>query len=133
MLAGLVAPFVSDRDNQREPFERLNLLHPKLGQAFARMISDLHPFRRRLLQGGFFVNPLFFWPAAAVYSWITGSAWEELIEMSGLDEGDLAMLIYRTADSLRQLEGLASSHPRLAASATNAIERLLREPVVVPT
>jgi superfamily II RNA helicase len=133
MLAGLVAPFVSDRDNQREPLERLNLLHPKLGQAFARMISELHPFRRRLRQGGFLVNPPSFWPAATVYSWITGWTWEELIEMSGLDEGDLAMLIYRTADSLRQLEGLFSSHPHLAASATNAIERLLREPVVVPT
>jgi hypothetical protein len=53
--------------------------------------------------------------------------------MSGLDEGDLAMLIYRTADSLRQLEGLVTSHPRLAASASAAIERLLREPVVLPT
>ncbi len=43
------------------------------------------------------------------------------------------MLIYRTADSLRQLEGLTRSHPRLAASATKAIQRLLREPVEVPT
>jgi hypothetical protein len=43
------------------------------------------------------------------------------------------MLIYRTADNLRQLEGLDQSHPLLAASATEAIRRLLREPVPVPT
>ena len=42
------------------------------------------------------------------------------MDISGLDEGDLAMLIYRTADSLRQLEGLTQSHPHLAASATEA-------------
>jgi hypothetical protein len=55
------------------------------------------------------------------------------MEVSGLDEGDLAMLICRTADSLRQLEGLTLTHPLLAASATEAIQILLREPVVVPT
>jgi superfamily II RNA helicase len=133
MLAGLIAPFVSDRDSHTDTFERLNLLHPTLGKAFARMVSALHPLRRRLRQEGFLVNPLPFWPAAAIYSWISGATWEELGEISGLDEGDLAMLIYRTADSLRQLEGLTRSHPRLAASATKAIQRLLREPVEVPT
>ncbi len=133
MLAGLVATFVTDRENQGEPLERLNLLHPALGQAFAGMVSALHPLRRRLRQQGFVVNPLSFWPAAAIYTWVSGSSWEKLVEISGLDEGDLAMLIYRTADSLRQLEGLARTHPSLAASATEAIQRLLREPVLVPT
>ncbi|MGD8987822.1 MAG: DEAD/DEAH box helicase [Syntrophobacterales bacterium] len=133
MLAGLIAPFVSDRDSHADTFERLNLLYPALGKAFATMVSALHPLRRRLRQQGFLVNPLPFWPAAAIYFWISGASWEELGEISGLDEGDLAMLIYRTADSLRQLEGLTRSHPRLAASATKAIQRLLREPVEVPT
>jgi ATP-dependent RNA helicase HelY len=97
------------------------------------MVSALHPLRRRLRQSGFAANPLSFWPAAAIYFWISGAKWEELLDISGLDEGDLAMLIYRTADSLRQLEGLSQSHPHLAASATEAIKRLLREPVQVPT
>ena len=133
MLAGLIAPFVSDRDSHEDPVEQLNLQHPKLGHAFAAMVSALHPLRRRLRAQGFVVQPLSFWPAAAIYSWIRGATWDELVTISGLDEGDLAMLIYRTADSLRQLEGLSQSHPRLAASATEAIERLLREPVVIPT
>jgi superfamily II RNA helicase len=133
MLAGLMAPFVSDRENHGEPLEKLSLQYPELGQAFARLMSALHPLRRRLREQGFVANPLSFWPAAAIYSWIKGATWDELVQISGLDEGDLAMLIYRTADSLRQLEGLADTHPRLAASATEAIERLLREPVVIPT
>ena len=133
MLAALIAPFVSDRDSHDDPVDQLNLKHPKLGQAFAKMVSALHPLRRRLNGHVFVVQPLSFWPAAAIYFWIRGATWDELVAISGLDEGDLAMLIYRTADSLRQLEGLSQTHPRLAASATEAIERLLREPVVIPT
>jgi superfamily II RNA helicase len=133
MLAGLIAPFVTDRDSHDEPLERLNLQHPVLGQAFAKMVSALHPLRNRMRQHGFAVSTLSFWPAATVYTWVSGSSWEELVKISGLDEGDLAMLIYRTADSLRQLEGLAGTHQLLADSATEAIQRLLREPVLVPT
>ncbi|MEJ2071779.1 MAG: hypothetical protein P8X58_15485, partial [Syntrophobacterales bacterium] len=133
MLAGLMAPFVSDRDSHEDPAEQLNLKHPELGRAFAKMVSALYPLRRRLRAQGFMVQPLSFWPAAAIYFWIRGASWDQLLAISGLDEGDLAMLIYRTADSLRQLEGLSQTHPRLAASATEAIEGLLREPVVIPT
>ncbi len=133
MLAGLIAPFVSDRDNHGEQLERLRLPNQTLAQAFAEMVSALQPLRHRLRQQGFVVSPLSFWPAAAIYFWVSGASWEELAEVSGLDEGDLAMLIYRTADSLRQLEGLNWSHPRLATSATQAIQLLLREPVLVPT
>jgi superfamily II RNA helicase len=133
MLAGLIAPFVSDRESHGEPLAQLNKFNPALGSAFAKMLAALQPLRRRLRQQGFVVNPLSSWPAAAIYLWVSGASWEELMEISGLDEGDLAMLIYRTADSLRQLEGLKRSHPHLAASATKAIQILLREPVVVPT
>ena len=133
MLAALVAPFVSDRDVNEDPAEQLNLKHPELGRAFTKMVSALHPLRRRLRSQGFLVQPLSLWPAAAVYFWIKGASWDELVAITGLDEGDLAMLIYRTADSLRQLENLSQTHPRLAASSTESNERLLREPVVIPT
>jgi superfamily II RNA helicase len=133
VLAALVAPFVSDRDTHGEPLERLNRRHPDLGQAFGKMVSALHPLRRDLRLKGFAVGPLSLWPAAAIYVWAKGAHWGELIEISGQDEGDLAMLIYRTADSLRQLEGLSHSHLELASSATRAIQSLLREPVEVVT
>jgi len=133
MLAALMAPFVSDRDSHDQPLEHLKVKDQQLDQSFAALISALNPLRRRLRSQGFVTQPLSFWPAAAIYFWIQGGSWDQLVDISGLDEGDLAMLIYRTADSLRQLEGLSHTHPRLAASATEAIERLLREPVVVPT
>jgi superfamily II RNA helicase len=132
-LAGLIAPFVSDRDPHGEVSQRLDPRHADLGRAFAKMISDLGPLRLRMHGQGFAVNQLSFWAAAAVYAWVSGASWEEVLQMCGQDEGDLAMLFYRTADGLRQLEGLAETHPLLAASATRAIEALLREPVRVPT
>jgi superfamily II RNA helicase len=133
MLAGLTAPFVGDQDNPRALLERVNSRNLALGETFTKMASALQPLLSRLRQKGFPVHSLPFWPAAAIYLWVSGAKWEEVLEMSGLDEGDLAMLIYRTADSLRQLEGLWSSHPELAASAIRAVQALLREPVLVPT
>ena len=133
LLAGLIAPFVSDRDQQGMPSERRPWPHTPIGQAFSRLVSELRPLQARLRQNEFVAYPISFWPAAAAYSWASGGSWEEVLELSGLDEGDLAMLIYRTADNLRQIEGLDRTHPALAASATEAIRRLLREPVPVPT
>jgi ATP-dependent RNA helicase HelY len=132
LLASLIAPFVSDREQHGEPLEPLGQPFPTLGQAFSRMLAALRPLQMRLRQQGFPTSPLPFLPAAAAYSWSSGASWEEVLQMSSLDEGDLAMLIYRTADNLRQLEGLAQSHPYLASCADRAIESLLREPVVVP-
>jgi ATP-dependent RNA helicase HelY len=86
----------------------------------------------RLRRRGFAAGPVYFSPAAAAYSWASGAPWEDVLRISALDEGDLAMLVYRTADNLRQLEGLGRSHPELAKSAGRAIESLLREPVAVP-
>ncbi|UCG13531.1 MAG: DEAD/DEAH box helicase [Deltaproteobacteria bacterium] len=133
MLAALIAPFVSDRDSYGESSERPDLSKPALRQAFAKMVQALRPLQLRLHQQNFTVHPISIWPAITVHGWVLGAEWEEVLKVSGLDEGDLAMLIYRTADSLRQMEGLTKTHPRLASSATEAIQRLLREPVLVPT
>jgi ATP-dependent RNA helicase HelY len=132
LLAGLIAPFVSDRDQQDKPPARHIWPHTPIGQVLARMASALRPLQLRLRHSNFPVNPISFWPAAALHAWASGAAWDEILELSGLDEGDLATLIYRTADNLRQIEGLRQSHPSLATSATGAIARLLREPVPVP-
>jgi len=132
LLAGLIAPFVSDRDQQDKPPARHLWPHTPIGQVLARMASALRPLQLRLRHNNFAVNPISFWSAAAAHAWASGATWDEVLELSGLDEGDLATLIYRTADNLRQLEGLSQSHPTLAASATEAIGRLLREPVPVP-
>ena len=48
----------------------------------------------------------------------------------GIADGDLAMLVLRTADNLRQIASLRDTHPEIAALAIKARESILREPVV---
>ena len=55
-----------------------------------------------------------------------------LRRLYGLDQGDLAMLAFRTADHLRQMAGLRVTHPRLAEAAKAAVDLVLKEPVIVP-
>jgi hypothetical protein len=47
-----------------------------------------------------------------------------------MEEGDLAMLIVRTADNLRHIRGLKDVFPEVARTASIAIEKIMREPVV---
>ncbi|MGO9691374.1 MAG: ATP-dependent DNA helicase, partial [Syntrophobacteraceae bacterium] len=97
---------------------------------FFQMLKNLQRLRERLQAEGFHTPPLPFWALVTVYHWAQGLSWEQVREISGMDEGDLAMIILRTADHLRQIEALNQTHPRLAASAEQAIRMLLREPVL---
>ena len=54
------------------------------------------------------------------------------MKLTAVDEGDLAMLIFRTADNLRQIKSLENTHPELSEKAAKSIQLLLREPVVIP-
>jgi hypothetical protein len=47
-----------------------------------------------------------------------------------MEEGDLVMLILRTADNLRHIRRLKGAFPDAAKAANQAIELILREPVV---
>ena len=80
---------------------------------------------------GIHIPSLPFWASTAVYHWANGSTWEEVRNLFGVDEGDLAMVILRTADHLRQIESLEGTHPTLATCANKAIQMILREPVLV--
>jgi len=72
-------------------------------------------------------------PAAAVYLWAAGEGWDKILELSEWDQGDLASLLFRTADNLRQIANLRDTHPQLAICAQRAVEMIFRPPVVVPT
>lgn len=72
---------------------------------------------------------ILFWPAAALYLWAKGVPWAELLSFIIVDEGDMASLIMRTADHLRQVTNLAETHPELATVARTAIDLIMREPV----
>jgi ATP-dependent RNA helicase HelY len=50
--------------------------------------------------------------------------------MAGIADGDMAMLVLRTADNLRQIMSLRQTHPEMAELALKAREAILREPVV---
>jgi hypothetical protein len=43
------------------------------------------------------------------------------------------MLVFRTADNLRQIISLEGTHPALAGKAREALQLILREPVIIPT
>jgi superfamily II RNA helicase len=61
--------------------------------------------------------------------WAKGAPWETLMETVSVGEGDLASLIMRTADHLRQVAALRDTHPVLAGAAAESIALILREPV----
>jgi len=69
-------------------------------------------------------------PGAAMYFWAQGRDWDEVVKLTGIAEGDMATLVLRTADNLRQLASLKDSHPEIAACAQRARELILRQPVL---
>jgi hypothetical protein len=48
-----------------------------------------------------------------------------------MEEGDLAMLILRTADNLRHIRTLKNVFPEAAQAAAMAIDLIMRYPVVM--
>ena len=70
--------------------------------------------------------------AVVLFAWADGKSWDRIIKLTTVDEGDLAMLIFRTADNLRQITSLADTHPELAKKARKSIDLILKEPVIIP-
>ncbi|HTZ39438.1 MAG TPA: ATP-dependent DNA helicase, partial [Syntrophales bacterium] len=94
------------------------------------VFDTVFPMMDRLDAAGFSLNPLPLWTAAVIYDWARGREWDRIVERYGFADGDMAMLVSRTADNLRQIAALRDSHPDVAALAWKARESLLREPVV---
>lgn len=67
--------------------------------------------------------------AAAAERWTAGMEWDELVDRTRAEEGDLVRLLSRTGEALRQLANLRASNPAAAAIAQTASEAILREPV----
>ena len=67
--------------------------------------------------------------AAAAERWTAGMPWDELVDRTKAEEGDLVRLLSRTGEALRQLSNLRDSNPTAAAIANTAAEAILREPV----
>jgi ATP-dependent RNA helicase HelY len=128
LLAALVAPFVHDRDTEVKLDE--SGVPKGLLKSYEGMKRALAPLAERKVVRGFEVRPISLWPAATIFAWANGRPWEKVLEIAGMAEGDLAMLVTRTADSLRQVASLAKAYPAVAQRAAEAIAVILREPVV---
>jgi superfamily II RNA helicase len=128
LLAAVIAPFVYDGDQDLAVIRKE--LPRRLTRAYDRMMATLSDLMERLKAGGFPVAPLFLWPAVVIYEWAAGGDWNRIIRKAGIADGDMAMLIMRTADNLRQIQSLRETHPETSALAAKAREAILREPVV---
>jgi superfamily II RNA helicase len=128
LLAGIIAAFV----NEQEPDEDAakSETPQKLVHAYVHVRRNVAPLAAQMLKAGFFVRPLFLRPASAILAWAQGQPWERVLSIARTAEGDLAMLILRTADNLRHIKALAQPFPDAAATAAKAIDLLLREPVI---
>ena len=128
ILAGIIASFV----NEREVDDHINpkLMPDLLTKAFKELSKGLKPFAVKMTQKKFEVRPLQLRPAATICAWAQGQPWEKVLRIAEIEEGNLAMLILRTADNLRHIRNLKEVFPEAAATAAKCIELILREPVV---
>ncbi|MFC1826112.1 helicase-related protein, partial [Thermodesulfobacteriota bacterium] len=129
LLAAIIATFVYEREVS-DRFEK-STVPEKLVTAFQAAQKHLTPFAKRMSKRGFDVRPLFLQPAATIFAWATGQPWEKVVATAEIEEGDLAMLILRTADNLRHIRSLGRVFPEAAQTAAAAIELLMREPVTM--
>ncbi|MCK9362576.1 MAG: DEAD/DEAH box helicase [Syntrophales bacterium] len=128
LFAATIAPFVYDGDQEATLIKKD--LPGRLTRACNRVFKAVSPLSERLKDRDFPVSTLTLWPAVIIYEWAMGGAWDRIVKRTGIAEGDLAMLILRTADNLRQLMSLRDTHPEIAALAAGAREAILREPVI---
>jgi superfamily II RNA helicase len=129
LLAAMMASVV----NERETDDRIKKewVPEPLIQSFTRLSKGLKPFAARMTKSGFEVRPLYFRPSVAVFAWAQEQPWERVKKIAEVEEGDLVMLILRTADNLRHIRNLKDVFPQAAATAAEAIDKIMREPVVV--
>ncbi|MFH2047004.1 MAG: DEAD/DEAH box helicase [Pseudomonadota bacterium] len=128
LLAGIIASFV----NEREMDDRIDKSFTPviLVSAFVEVKKGLLPFAKLMFDSGFEIRPLFLRACAVIYAWASGETWEKTVLMSEMDEGNLAMLILRTADNLRHIRSLSKAFPEASNTAAEAIDLLLRDPVM---
>ncbi len=128
LLAALIASLVYDRETEDAAVK--GLTPKRLIHAFLGMKQKLSPLMEEMAALGFPVRPLLMKPAVAVYAWARQYPWEHLSTATQMEEGDLAMLMLRTADHLRHIRTLTAAFPESARTAASAVDLLLREPVL---
>jgi len=129
LVAAMLAPFVNDRGKDIQ-ISLHGFEDSMLKARFNRLMDSIKPLLKSLKSAGFPTPALSFWPMWTIYQWARGADWNELIGWLGLDEGDMAMLVFRTADHLRQVTDLKDVYPGLALCSYAAIDLIIREPIL---
>ncbi len=129
LLAAMMAAFVNEKEFKDDMLFTATL-SKRLKDAFLVLRRGLKPFAIKMLQSGFPAPNLFIQPASLVYAWAHDTPWDELMQGSDYAEGDFARLILRTAENLRQMTKLDQDFPVIAKTAREAIDLILKEPVV---
>ncbi len=128
LLAGIMAGLVNDRETD-DHIEKKR--YPQvLTQALNLVSRGLKGISKHMLSRGFEVRRIYMRPVLAVYHWASDKPWDKTIEAAQMAEGDLAMLVMRTADNLRHMAALQTVFPEMARAARQAIDLILREPVL---
>lgn len=127
-MAGVFACMV----NERETDDRMEgrLVPNRLKKTVGRIQKKLTGFARHMQSRGFAVRPFYLRPAAMTHAWASGYPWDHIIREYGMAEGNLAMLMMRTADNLRHTANLVEVFPEAAITAREAIDLIMKEPVV---
>jgi superfamily II RNA helicase len=128
LLAAIIAAFVNERESDTKMSKKG--VPKALWGAFDRVVKGLRPFAWQMLKRGFEARVLHLRPVVAIYAWANGEPWEKVRVLAEMEEGDLVMLILRTADNLRHIRRLKGAFPDAAQAAHQAIELILREPVL---
>ncbi len=127
-MAAVFATFV----NEKETDDHLEgkLFPNRLKKTILKIRKTLTGFSKHMISRGFAVRPVYIKPAATMFAWASGMPWETVAREYGMSEGDLAMLTMRCADNLRHVANLGEIFPEAARSAEEAIELIMKVPVV---
>ena len=128
LLAALMASFVNEKETD-EHLEKKRQPKP-LVQVITKVTRGLKGFSKQMQASGFDVRPLYYRPAVNMWAWASGRPWDKIVKAGGMAEGDLAMMVLRTADHLRHIKNLEQVFASMSKSARQAIELILRDPVV---
>jgi len=129
LLAAIISSFVNEREFNDEPMYN-KALPKKLKDVFLDVRKELKPFAVNMLEKGFSAPNLYIQPSLLLYSWAHDEPWENICTLYDFSEGDLARLILRTGENLRQIAKLEETFPEIAKTARQAIDLILKEPVV---
>ncbi len=129
LLAAMMTMFVNERESD-EKIDKEFMPKALIG-SFFNVKKGLAAFATRMAKKGFETRPLMLSPAVMIHAWASGLSWEKVLTIVKMEEGDLSMLILRTADNLRHIRTLKNTFPEAAATAGTAIDLIMRYPVVM--